>query len=493
MRVIPLAILIVCSTVSTSFEYKSTKWKQKLSGLVWVAYNPPTSDPNRGLEATPADVSKDLAVLHKAGFTGLVTYTSSGLMGRELPSLAKAQGFNGIVMGVWDPTSKNELAAARTAARDPIVIGFCVGNEGLRDRYQFTDLANAINSLRKETGKPVTTTEIVERYSDDNLLKLGDWVFPNAHPYFHGKLEPDAAVRWTRETYDILRNRTARFVMFKEVGLPTAGDTQGRLSEAAQDRYYQGLTQTDVRFVYFEAFDQPWKTHLAVEPHWGVFRSDRTPKLVALSMTLGKRSAPRTPATSIPTQSITPPTKADGPFFIYRDANSPDNHYQPTGYMGDVGDIKVNEAFAENPHSGNTSIRVEYEAKGKGPNECMYNPPCKWAGVYWQEPPGNWGKEERFKNNGFNLSSYSRLRFWARADKPVTIEFKVGGIDQPYGDSLSSPLSQTFRLNQEWQEFEISLRGANLTHIIGGFCLVTNWNINPGGATFYLDDIRFEP
>lgn len=494
LRLVALGILLVArpSVLLPTPEYK-LNWVQSLSELVWVAYSPPTSNPNRGLEATTADINKDLAVLRKYGFTGLVTYGSSGVLGHELPALAKAHGFRGIIMGVWDPTNQDELAVARVSAQNPIVVGLCVGNEGLGSRYQFADLAATIASLRNDTGKPVTTTEIVEKYSDDNLLNLGDWIFPNAHPYFHGRLEPAAAIRWTKATYDSLRNRTSRFLMFKEVGLPTAGDPEGILSEEAQERYYQGLAQTNVRFIYFEAFDQPWKTHLPVEPHWGVFRSDRTPKLVAVSMTAGKRKVPRKPATAIPTQSVTPSTKANRPFFVYRDDNSPDNHYQPTGYMGDVGDIKVDELFAENPHSGRTSIRVEYQAKGKGPNECMYNPPCKWAGLYWQEPRGNWGKEQRLKNSGFNLSSYRRLRFWARADTPTTIEFKVGGIDQPFGDSLSSPRTQTVTLTSECQEFEISLQSADLTHIIGGFCWVTNWANNPGGATFYLDDIRFEP
>lgn len=33
-----------------------------------------------------------------------------------------------------------------------------------------------------------------------------------------------------------------------------------------------------LRFAYFEAFDQPWKTWHAVEGNWGIFRDDRSPK-----------------------------------------------------------------------------------------------------------------------------------------------------------------------------------------------------------------------
>src|SRR3989338_4854648 len=47
-------------------------------------------------------------------------------------------------------------------------------------------------------------------------------------------------------------------------------------------------------------------------------------------------------------------------FKVYTDANSPDNHYAPSGWMGDWGDIKLNQAYMENPHGGTTSVQVIY-------------------------------------------------------------------------------------------------------------------------------------
>jgi len=478
-----------------------TSWEEKVSSIVWVAYSPPTADPDKGIEAAPESIREDLAALRQAGFTGLVTYSSSGVLGRELPTLAQSQGFQGLIMGIWDPSNQEEIAVAEAAAEYPIVLGFCVGNEGLQKRYEMPVLSAAIQDLRRITGKPVAMTEEIDDYSDESLLQLGDWVFPNAHPYFHNQLDPDAAVRWTRAAYDDLKRRTDRFVMFKEVGLPTAGDSEGRLSEANQERYYQELAKTDVRFVYFEAFDQPWKTHLPVEPHWGILYSDRTPKPLG-SWLMGEESppSPSSETSVVLTPVVTgtmgeeslPSPSSEIAFYVYQDADSPGNHYKPTGYMGDTGDIHINEVFEQNPHSGKTSIRIVYYAEGKGPNECPYLPPCKWAGVYWLEPPNNWGTDAFWKGKGFDLSRYNRLVFWARADKACTIEFKVGGINEPYGDSLTYPRSKHANLSEDWQEFEIDLDGADLKHIIGGFVWVTNWDMNPDGATFYLDDIRFE-
>lgn len=186
------------------------------------------------------------------------------------------------------------------------------------------------------------------------------------------------------------------------------------------------------------------------------------------------------------------PAQAHRTFYVYRDAASAENHFYPTGYMGDCGDIEIVEADEDKPYAGRTSIRVRYTAQGKGPNACQYTPPCRWAGVHWQHPQNNFGTDARLKNAGYNLSGYRRVKFAARADRPATIEFKVGGIAEPYGDSLKQGRGLVARLGPEWREFEVDLAGADLTHIIGGFVWSTNWANAPGGVTFWIDEIRFE-
>ena len=38
------------------------------------------------------------------------------------------------------------------------------------------------------------------------------------------------------------------------------------------------MTSDKAMFSYFEAFDQPWKNTMPVEPYWGLFDKDRQPK-----------------------------------------------------------------------------------------------------------------------------------------------------------------------------------------------------------------------
>jgi exo-beta-1,3-glucanase (GH17 family) len=448
----------------------------------WVDYSPTGADLNKGAEPTEASIREDLKALKGAGFTGLLTYNAAGIMGEKFPAIAKEMGFAGIIIGIWDPENEAELNAAKQAAGNEILLGYCVGNEGLDDRYTFTELNNAVSRLRNETGKPVTTTEELDDYSSEKLLGLGDWIFPNAHPYFQNIKDPMKAVEWTVKAYDNLAGKTGRLVIFKEVGLPTAGDPEG-LSEGGQADYYVRLQNENIHFFYFEAFDQVWKTGKPVEPYWGVFNSDRSPKLLA--NTLMGISAMPSPAPS-PTAASSGPASSSGEFFyVYKDADYSNNHFTSSGYMGDTEDVKVNDICKTSPYAGDSCIKVTYEPTGKN----------RWAGVYWQQPPDNWGTDELMDGLGYDLSKYKRLTFYARAEKNCTVKFLVGGAvgaDHPYGDSLDHERTLLRKLTDTWQMFSFNLEDGNLSYIISGFGFAVDINYNPDGAVFYLDEIRYE-
>lgn len=168
-------------------------------------------------------------------------------------------------------------------------------------------------------------------------------------------------------------------------------------------------------------------------------------------------------------------------FNVYKDRGAKENHFCPSGWMGDYGDLKLNEAATDNPHTGKTCIKMVYTAEGKQG--------AKWAGMFWQNPPNNWGD----KDGGFKLDGAKALKFWARGEKggERIVEFKVGGITGPYSDSDSASIGPV-DLTPEWKEYSIDLEGRDMSYISGGFAWSTNADSNPEGMTFYLDDIRFE-
>ncbi len=173
--------------------------------------------------------------------------------------------------------------------------------------------------------------------------------------------------------------------------------------------------------------------------------------------------------------------QADMPFYIYADRGSINNHFIPSGWMGDYGDIKYEGGSKEDPYLGDTSIKIVYSGKA--------TQGARWAGMYWQNPANNWGTIDA----GYDLSKAGKLTFWAKGVKggERIEEFKVGGIMGEYSDSDSAAIGPVI-LNKEWTQYSIDLKGKDLSYIIGGFCWATNIDVNPEGAAFYLDEIKYE-
>ena len=179
--------------------------------------------------------------------------------------------------------------------------------------------------------------------------------------------------------------------------------------------------------------------------------------------------------------SLEPESKrVDLPFYVYADGNSLDNHYIPSGYMGDHGDLRVDQNCKDVPYSGSSCIKIIYTAKA--------SQGARWTGIYWQNPANNWGN----RDGGFDLSGATKLTFWAKGEKggERIEDFKMGGIMGEYSDSDSAGIGPVV-LTQDWKQYTIDLRGKDLSYIIGGFCLATNADVNPEGATFYLDEISY--
>lgn len=426
----------------------------KFSLFPWVDYSPTNYNPS-GLTPTDAQIKTDLQLLYSAGFRGVVTYSAGGIFA-DIPGIARQVGFEGVVMGIYIPGDPTETAAAMKAL--PYVDGYVVGNEGLSfDRYDYKTLESAIIDLRQKSGKPVTTTEIFSQYfKNEKLLSLGDWIFPNAHPYWQNITDPVQALKWTQNTYNALTAKAGNTpVILKELGLPTSGAP--KLSEFQQAEYYARLRESTVKFVYFEAFDQSWKAEDKVGPHWGLFNADRSPKVASNYILRGYP-----------------------PFYVYADYKAPYNHFVPEGFMGCTHGIKVDENDTSNPHSGSSAIKITFNPCSPG-----------FGGIYWWDPPeGNWCQ----KPGGFDLTGWTKLTFWARGSKGgESVEFKVGGLHKANGDPCDSMLQpQTtypFSLTNEWTQYTISLYGEALDHIAGGFVWVTD-STTP--ITFYLDDIKFE-
>ena len=175
-------------------------------------------------------------------------------------------------------------------------------------------------------------------------------------------------------------------------------------------------------------------------------------------------------------------------FYIYSDKSAAGNHFIPSGWMGDYGDLKFNDQATEEAANGSTSIRITYTAKSaQGQN---------WAGIYWQSAANNWGSRQ----SGYDLSGFNKLVFKAKGKEggEVITKLKVGGIIRdgqgniyPYPDTLDVEYGPV-KLTNEWQEYSINLAGKDLSYVNGGFCIIFNADqAVEGGQTLYLDEVYF--
>ncbi len=169
------------------------------------------------------------------------------------------------------------------------------------------------------------------------------------------------------------------------------------------------------------------------------------------------------------------------PFNVYTDNNARGNHFSPSGWMGDYSDITFTDAWKEAPYSGINCIKIEYK-----PNASQG---ARWTGMYWQNPPNNWGE----KKGGYDLTGAKKLTFWARGEVggERIEEVKIGGLSGTYPDSDVATAGPIL-LTKDWQQYSINLDGKDLSYVSGGFVWATNLDVNPNGCTFYLDEIRYE-
>lgn len=167
------------------------------------------------------------------------------------------------------------------------------------------------------------------------------------------------------------------------------------------------------------------------------------------------------------------------PFYVYNNSIFPPvKNFSPSGYMGDIADLKLAGSYKNLHQEGYPCLKVTYMADGH----------MGWSGVSWQNPANNWGEFD----GGYNLTKAKKLSFWAKGEKGGEIvEFKLGGTAANYPDS-ENLTTGSITLTNEWTQYIVDLSGADLFYISAGFGLTLKQDSNPKGCVFYLDDVRYD-
>jgi exo-beta-1,3-glucanase (GH17 family) len=123
------------------------------------------------------------------------------------------------------------------------------------------------------------------------LVDEVDFISIHTYPVWEYKNIHEAIECTKQNYYAVADTFPNKLVVITEAGWATKSNGKGihrhNVNEELQKIYYKDLmewcNQDDILTFVFEAFDEPWKGSSddhEPEKHWGLFKVDRTPKLV---------------------------------------------------------------------------------------------------------------------------------------------------------------------------------------------------------------------
>lgn len=161
------------------------------------------------------------------------------------------------------------------------------------------------------------------------------------------------------------------------------------------------------------------------------------------------------------------------PLWVFRE-------YPPSGWMGD-GERGTEFLLFEwrkgtDCPCAEPVAHIRYETGPQG-----------WAGIYWLH---DWGWTP-----GRDLRGYACITWYAKGARGGEIvEFISGGVQHP-----GAPYSDPYRastgpviLENRWKKYILSLRGHDLSSVVGAFAWVAQGPANNDELEFWLGSVRFE-
>ena len=178
-----------------------------------------------------------------------------------------------------------------------IIFSLSTGNEATVD---WTDhlvpvesVIEYVRQVKAQTSQPVTFCENYLPWLEkiESLVEEVDFISIHTYPVWEYKTIQEAMDYTQQNYYAVADKYPDKPVLITEAGWATNSNGRGidpsNVNEEFQKQYFQDLVEWSekegiITFV-FEAFDEPWKGSpepLEPEKHWGLFKVDRTPKLV---------------------------------------------------------------------------------------------------------------------------------------------------------------------------------------------------------------------
>ncbi len=334
-------------------------WQPIPSAINGIAYSPfrDCQNPHWGPFPSTEQIREDLLLVRHMG-NAIRTYSSEGVQG-EIPAIAHELGLR-VVAGAWlgPDKAQNEIeieALIDLVQQDAGIESVIVGNEVLlRGDLTEAELIDYIERVKAAVDVPVTSAETIGHLqSHPELIAALDYVLVHIYAYWDGAAIDNAAqytMNMVDRTEEIAQGKR---VVIGETGWPSNGPMNGAAVPSIENEqrfWREFLTlaqQNGLDFFAFAAFDELWKTEGGVGPFWGLFNSQRVNKfdLQSVYVPVNYETQPVLAAAPQPTATrgvvVVPPEEVLFPVFTNYAAYN--NHFAPSGYMGDYQAIQYND------------------------------------------------------------------------------------------------------------------------------------------------------
>lgn len=281
-----------------------------------ISYSPyrDGESPVRGDLTAKNLILEDLTLLQKH-WKLIRLYGADAASKQILDVIAKNKLPIKVKLGAWiagNQTQQENLIQIQTAIQlanqyPKIIIAVNVGNEILVDwsAHRFESVEQVIpyiHQVKKAIQQPVTVNDDYNFWNKPEAKKIADEIdFIGLHAYaFWNNKTLEKSIEWTQNIYRDIQNRFPnKQIVMGESGWPTSriyndgsyeGTLIGKANEANQktffDAYNQWINKERIVSFYFQVFDEKWKggwdgvtPDAKAEKNWGLYRSDRTPKM----------------------------------------------------------------------------------------------------------------------------------------------------------------------------------------------------------------------
>jgi len=266
-----------------------------------------------GSSPTINQLSEDLHIISKK-WKWIRLYGSRGFTSDILEIIKKDQLDIKVMLGAWIAKEENDVEAKinnkeeideaiRLANEFPdIVNSINIGNETM---VFWSDHKVSINQMKEyikytadKVSVPVTTSDDFNFWNKEEskeIAEVCDFIVVHIHPLWGG-LQIEGAVDWVQKIYYEIKDfHPQKTIVIGETGWATNKHNEGmqyELIKGIPNEENQLAFYNDFRYWaiankvphhFFEVFDEKWKggnNENEVEKHWGLYYSNRKPKLI---------------------------------------------------------------------------------------------------------------------------------------------------------------------------------------------------------------------